>query len=111
RSMKIQEEIARFELEQAQAALMRTRPKDNNPATPINELSKTSASDDAPSADNGNTTWNFNILSPITGRVLRVLQQSAAVVTAGTPLLELGDPSDLEVEIDVLSRDAVKIHP
>ena len=40
-----------------------------------------------------------------------MLQESAAVVTAGTPLLELGDPRDLEVEIDVLSRDAVKIHP
>ena len=32
-------------------------------------------------------------------------------MTPGTPLVELGDPSDLEVEIDVLSRDAVKIHP
>jgi HlyD family secretion protein len=31
-------------------------------------------------------------------------------VTPGTPLVELGDPADLEVEIDVLSRDAVKIH-
>jgi HlyD family secretion protein len=44
--------------------------------------------------------------------VLRVLQESAAVVTPGTPLIELGDPEhDLEVEIDVLSRDAVKIDP
>ena len=43
--------------------------------------------------------------------MLRVLQESAAVVTPGTPLVELGDPDDLEVEIDVLSRDAVKIHP
>jgi HlyD family secretion protein len=42
--------------------------------------------------------------------VLRVFQESAAVVTPGTPLVELGDPSDLEVEIDVLSRDAVKIN-
>jgi HlyD family secretion protein len=40
-----------------------------------------------------------------------VLQESAAVVTPGAPLVELGDPDDLEVEIDVLSRDAVKIHP
>src|SRR6185295_15573617 len=45
------------------------------------------------------------------GRVLRVMQESAAVVTPGTPLVEVGDPqSDLEVEIDVLSRDAVKVH-
>src|SRR5262245_43823390 len=113
RSMKIQEEIARFELEQAQAALLRTRPRDNNPATPASEYTKTSASDDLPSSEHESAdgSWNFNIYSPITGRVLRVLQQSAAVVTAGTPLLELGDCADLEVEIDVLSRDAVKIHP
>jgi HlyD family secretion protein len=50
------------------------------------------------------------IYSPITGRVLRVFQESAAVVTPGISLVELGDPLDLEVEIDVLSRDAVRIH-
>jgi HlyD family secretion protein len=96
RSTRIQEEIARFELEQAEAALLRTRPRDDD------------AADGAP---NGNGAWTFTIYSPINGRVLRVLQESAAVVNAGTPLLELGDPLDLEIEIDVLSRDAVKIHP
>jgi HlyD family secretion protein len=61
---------------------------------------------------NGNSNgWNLPIYSPINGHVLRVLQESAAVVTPGTPLVELGDPEDLEVEIDVLSRDAVKIKP
>ena len=50
-------------------------------------------------------------MSPISGRVLRVLQESATVVQPGTPLLELGDPADLEVEVDVLSSDAVKIRP
>jgi HlyD family secretion protein len=40
-----------------------------------------------------------------------VLQESAAVVTPGAPLVELGDPLDLEAEIDVLSRDAAKIEP
>jgi HlyD family secretion protein len=96
RSTRIQEEIARFELEQAEAALLRTKPRD---------------SDAADSAPNGNGSWTFTIYSPISGRVLRVLQESTAVVNAGTPLLELGDPLDLEVEIDVLSRDAVKIQP
>lgn len=85
-------EIARYELDQARAALMRSRPPSENPAP----------------ANNG---WNFPIRSPIDGRVLRVFQESSAVVTAGTPLLEVGDPTDLEVEVDVLSRDAVKIHP
>lgn len=53
----------------------------------------------------------FEIYAPITGRVLRVIQESSAVVGVGTPLLELGDPGNLEIEIDVLSTDAVRIQP
>ena len=51
----------------------------------------------------------FEIMSPISGRVLRVFQESAAVVAVGTSLIELGDPSNLEIEVDVLSTDAVRI--
>jgi HlyD family secretion protein len=40
-------------------------------------------------------------------RALRVFQESEGAVTLGTPLLELADPSDLEVVIDVLTTDAV----
>jgi HlyD family secretion protein len=82
-------EIAKFELQQAQAALLRSQ---RNGESTVEE-------------------WAFPIHSPIDGRVLRVFQESAAVVTAGTPLLELGAPSDLEVEVDVLSSDAVAIQP
>src|SRR5262249_3563553 len=56
-------------------------------------------------------TERFEIRAPVPGRVLRVFQESATVVTAGLRLLELGDPADLEIEIDVLSSDAVKIAP
>ncbi len=49
------------------------------------------------------------IRAPIDGRVLRVYQESTAVVAAGAPLMEIGDPRDLEVVADVLSRDAVRI--
>ena len=51
------------------------------------------------------------ILAPITGRVLRVFEENARVVGAGTPLLELGDPADLEVVVEVLSRDGAAIQP
>jgi HlyD family secretion protein len=108
RSAKLAEEIAEFELQQAQAALIRSKPRvegETPPATAGNGESS------ATSEANGSNGWNLPIYSPINGRVLRVLQESAAVVTPGTPLVELGDPSDLEVEIDVLSRDAVNIQP
>jgi len=49
--------------------------------------------------------------APASGRVLRVFEENARVVSAGTPLLEVGDPSDLEVVIEVLSRDGAAILP
>lgn len=51
----------------------------------------------------------MRIGSPIDGLVLRVLRQDAGFVTAGTPLIEIGDPRDMELQIDVLSSAAVSI--
>ncbi|MEI7910451.1 MAG: HlyD family efflux transporter periplasmic adaptor subunit [Verrucomicrobiota bacterium] len=51
------------------------------------------------------------VKSPVSGRVLKVMQESETVVLPGTPILEVGDPRDLEVEAEILSRDAVAIHP
>ena len=49
--------------------------------------------------------------SPVTGEVLRIPEKSERVVTAGAPLLVLGDPNKIEIVIDVLSTEAVKIKP
>lgn len=49
------------------------------------------------------------VRSPVTGLVLQVLHESAGVVSAGQPLLEIGDPENLEVVVDLLSADAVKV--
>ena len=51
------------------------------------------------------------ITAPVSGRVLRLLQESERVVAAGTPLLEIGNPGQLEIVVDLLSRDAVKVSP
>ena len=51
------------------------------------------------------------IRAPVTGRVLKIVQESEAVVQTGTPLIEIGDPLDLEVVADLLSTDAVQIAP
>jgi HlyD family secretion protein len=82
-------DIARFELEMARAALLRS-----NPADLVTDL-----------------TSHFSIKSPVSGQVLRILQRSATVVRSGTELIEVGDASDLEVEVDVLSSDGVAISP
>ena len=49
------------------------------------------------------------VKSPISGIIIRVIQESEGVVSAGTPLLELGDPKKMEIITDLLSSDAVKI--
>lgn len=49
--------------------------------------------------------------SPVAGTVLRVLKENEGVVQAGTPLLEVGDSSALEIVVDVLTSDAVDIEP
>jgi HlyD family secretion protein len=46
-----------------------------------------------------------------TGRVLHVFQESTRTVLQGTPLLEIGDPADLEVVVEMLSRDGAAIAP
>ncbi len=51
------------------------------------------------------------VKSPVSGRILNVMQESETVVTPGTRILEIGDPADIEIEAEILSRDAVAIHP
>nr|MBV6631070.1 HlyD family efflux transporter periplasmic adaptor subunit [Oceanococcus sp. HetDA_MAG_MS8] len=51
------------------------------------------------------------LVAPISGRILNVLEESETTVTMGAPLIEIGDPQDLEVVVDLLSTDAVKVQP
>jgi HlyD family secretion protein len=78
---------AAHDLRQARAALMRAREAGTTPRP--------------------GTVWPLE--SPVDGHVLRVLQESETVVGVGTPLLEIADPSQLEVVIDVLSTDGRRI--
>lgn len=82
-------QVAGFEWEQARAALLRGQPE-------------TAA---------GAAEKPLEILSPVSGHVLRVMQESARVVPAGLALLEVGDEMDIELRIEVLSRDGVAIRP
>lgn len=81
-------EVAGFDLEGAEAALRYSG----------------GAQDDTPAE-------TVPVRSPVDGHVLKILQESAGVVAAGQALLEVGDPRQLEVEVEVLSRDAVRIRP
>lgn len=49
------------------------------------------------------------VRAPVSGRVLRVFQESEGVISAGQPIVEIGDPRDLEIVVDLLSSDAVRV--
>jgi len=53
----------------------------------------------------------FKVRSPVAGRILRIADPSERVVAAGTPLLTVGDLSKLEVVIELLSSEAVRVQP
>lgn len=53
----------------------------------------------------------LRLTCPVGGRVLAIPERSARTVQAGEPLLEIGDPADLEIVVDLLSTDAVKAAP
>lgn len=82
-------DVRSYELERARAALV--SPAENTPS--------------------GEDCDCIAIRSPVNGQVLRILQQSEAVVAAGAPLIEIGNPRDLEIVVDLLSPDAVKVEP
>ncbi len=88
-SARFGERIAQFQLETAEAALLR--------------FAKGASEDDK--------TARIAVRAPIDGTVLRVFQESAGPVIVGAPLLELGDRNAMEVVIELLSTDAVQIKP
>jgi HlyD family secretion protein len=78
-------QVARHELENARAAL--SRPASDAADTPV------------------------EVKSPVSGVVLNVMLESETIVSPGTAILEIGDPADIEIEAEILSRDAVAIRP
>jgi HlyD family secretion protein len=53
----------------------------------------------------------WNVTAPVLGLVLKVAQESETIIQPGAPIIEIGDPHDLEIVVNVLSRDAVEIQP
>lgn len=81
---RLEEHGARHELEQLRIALRRVR-------------------------EGGALAAQWVVRSPVAGRVLRVHKDSEGVVAAGTPLVDIGEPTQLEVQVDLLSEDAAQV--
>jgi HlyD family secretion protein len=80
--------VARFDLETARAAVASTARLQAGAGTDV-----------------------LQVRAPVAAHVLRLQQESEGAVEAGQPLLEIGDPESLEVEVEVLSTHAVRIAP
>lgn len=81
-------EVARHELESARTALRYS-----------------------PAGGSSPPSETVEVRSPVEGRVLRIFQKSEGALREGGAIIEIGDPGAIEVEVDVLSGDAVKIRP
>ncbi|GAB6070523.1 HlyD family efflux transporter periplasmic adaptor subunit [Thiomicrorhabdus hydrogeniphila] len=88
RSANFAVEVAQFELQSAMTTLNYSAAKPHN-----------------------NNIERVPVNSPINGKILKVARKCEGPVITGESLLEVGDPTALEVEVDVLSADAVKIKP
>ena len=80
--------MARFELEMARAALSNTS-----------------------SLQTGKPAETLNVRAPVDAQVLKIVRESEGTVQAGQPLIEIGNPETLEIEVEVLSTHAVQIAP
>lgn len=63
----------------------------------------------AAKAKGADTAERVTVSSPVTGVVLQILRESEGVIQAGEGIVRVGDPGTLEIEVDVLSFDAVKL--
>jgi HlyD family secretion protein len=91
RSAEFAVEVARFDLEAAQTALQYSIAGDGEAGEDKKDIVK--------------------LRAPVASRVLAIHHESEGVVVTGEDLLEIGDPAALEVAVDVLSADAVRIRP
>ena len=108
-----QRQVERIEadIKAAEEELSRLRAEQRDPDYQLDVYDAQIASLQAELTKVADDAARTTITAPVSGEVLRVLQESERYVTEGTPLLELGNPQDLELVIDVLSTDAVKIKP
>lgn len=109
--------VSTEQLQQARAvavrseAFLRSARFDEEVATHELAAARTRLDISASGFEGSTPTERVAVRSPVNGTVLSVVRENEGVIQAGEPILELGDPGALEVVIDVLSFDAVKLEP
>jgi HlyD family secretion protein len=113
RELGAQELVARSAVEQAEAEARRAEALERSATfrmrTAASELEATRTALAHGGGRDPAATGVFQLRAPVSGRVLRRHFESSRVVQPGEPILVIGDPASLQVEVDVLSSDAVRI--
>lgn len=108
-------DISRQELEKAQTAVTTSfreyEAARSRAETAAHEVEIASAALLAATQSQKPVAAAVKVQAPTGGRVLRVIEESERVVGPGAPLVELSNPSKLELVIELLSTDAVKVSP
>jgi HlyD family secretion protein len=99
--VQAEEKRAVAALGEAEAALIAARA----------EMRRAQAAVEQPSAVPTQSSVTVPVIAPAGGRVLRLIRDSAGPVNAGEPLVEIGNARAIEIEVEVLSSDAVQIQP
>ena len=105
---KAQVEKAQLQITTLRAELDTTRSNENVMRSRLEVAKATLLQPKEESADNP-SDCQICIHSPVDGKVLRILHKSESIVPVGTPVVEIGNPEDLEVTIEMLSTNAVKV--
>lgn len=103
--------IPRVEVEQAELAVATLNDQIAAARNNVRAAAQQVEAAKAGRATYGGNTAGVSVSAPERGTLLRVFEKSERVVMAGTPLVAIGDPKGLEVVVDVLSTDAVRIEP
>jgi len=114
RALEAQQRItdsAAAEANAAQEALSILRAEQQDPDYLLDVYDARIASVEAELAKLTDDAQRTNVVAPIDGYIFRVNQESAKYIEAGTQLLEIGNPQDLEIVVDLLSSDAVQVKP
>ncbi|OUC15215.1 MAG: efflux transporter periplasmic adaptor subunit [Alkalinema sp. CACIAM 70d] len=108
---KLAAQATASEVEVAKAALIVVQKEQADPDYLLRVYDARIASAEAELAKLQKDAQRTVVRSPIAGKVLRIRQKSSQYVTEGTPLIEIANLKQLELVIDVLSTDAVKLKP
>lgn len=118
RAAQLAAQVAMYELELARASLLEASPvlvpsdtvRPDEQGAAIDEGIPVEANVSA-AVERSAPGGRLLLRSPIDGVVLRVLEESARTMAAGTPILEVGNTASLEIVADYLSQDAVRVRP